>query len=371
MGSIYKQKLRSGKECAVWWVRYWSNGKLVRESARTEDEKEALRVLKDREGRVVRGEALLPHVDRIKYEEAEKDLVTWYKTTGKRDTVEVEFRLKHLRTFFAGYRIVRIGAAETTQYATKRQEEGASNGTINRELSVLNKMLRLAYKNNKLMRQPVIEKLSESAPRSGFFERDQYEAVRRLLPEDLRVAITVAHTYGWRIRSEVLALKLSQVNLEAGTLTLDPGQTKNRDGRVVYLTPELTFMLRAQVERVKALMRERGAVIPFLFPHLEGRLAGRPRRDFIDTWRTACKNAGCPGMLRHDFRRTAVRNAVNAGVPEKVAMLMTGHKTRSVFDRYHIVSREDLQEATRKIASLGQVSLPHQAAASVSSGVGA
>lgn len=63
------------------------------------------------------------------------------------------------------------------------------------------------------------------------------------------------------------------------------------------------------------------------FPHLSGRYVGQPIRDFVRTWRTACKAAGCPWMLRHDFRRTAVRNLVNSETPERVAMTMTGHKT--------------------------------------------
>jgi integrase len=170
-----------------------------------------------------------------------------------------------------------------------------------------------------------------------------------------------------------MCLRLAQVDLDAGTLRLDPGQTKNDDGRVVYLTPELKWMLRAQADRVMGLMHDRGAVIPHLFPNLSGRHKGKPRRDFVKAWRKACLAAmlegkdeaarakaleavkhnsrlGLLGMLRHDLRRTAVRNLVNAGVSERVAMSITGHKTRSVFDRYHIVSPADLQEATRKLA---------------------
>ena len=91
-------------------------------------------------------------------------------------------------------------------------------------------------------------------------------------------------------------------------------------------------------------------IIPYLFPYLSGRQRlGERRRDFRKAWATARRNAGAPGMLRHDFRRTAVRNLVNAGVPERVAMTITGHKTRAVFDRYHIVSPGDLAEATRKL----------------------
>jgi integrase len=334
----------------TWWVKYYVNGKPVRESTETDSETKARRMLKEREGRVAGGQPLLPRVDRIRYEEAAADLRQHYRVTGERNLEEAEYRLARLDAFFAHRRLASIGPADATAYAAQRQGEQVANGTINRELAVLSRMLRLAYDNNKLLRLPRLRHLEEAAPRSGFFEREQYEAVRQHLPEDLQAAVAIAHTFGWRMQSEVLILELRQVDLEAGTIRLDPGATKNDEGRVVYLTPELRGMLTAQVARVMDLMRERGAVIPYLFPHLTGRHQGQRRREFRKAWKTACKRAGCLGMLQHDFRRTAVRNMVNAGIPERVAMAVTGHKTRSIFDRYHIVSPGDLQEASRRLA---------------------
>ncbi|MGD0266414.1 MAG: site-specific integrase [Candidatus Methylomirabilota bacterium] len=352
MGSLYQRRFASGELGATWWIKYYVGGKPVRESTGTTDEQEAKRILKTKEGKAVSGEPVLPRVDRIKYDEIAADLRGHYETTGERNLEEADARLAHLARYFAGRKVAAVGPNDFTRYTLGRQKQGAANGTINRELGVLGRMLRLAYENGKLMRLPIIRQLKEADPRAGFFEAHQFEAVRRRLPEDLRLAVTIAYTFGWRIKSEVLSLTLAQVNLEAGTLRLDPGQTKNEDGRLVYLTPELTAMLRAQEERVKGLMRARGAVIPFLFPHLSGRFVGRPRRDFVRRWRTACRNAGCPGMLRHDFRRTAVRNMVNLGVPERVAMTVTGHRTRAVFDRYHIVSPADLQAVARRLAGV-------------------
>jgi integrase len=219
---------------------------------------------------------------------------------------------------------------------------------------VLVKVLRLAYENGKLLRIPVIHKLKVNNVRKGFFEPEMFERVRTLLPEDYQLAITIAYTYGWRMQSEILTLEWRQVDIhpQAGTLRLDPGTTKNDDGRMVYLTPELAVLLAQQRERVQALERAMGRIIPYVFPHLKGLHKGERIQDFKKAWKAACTKAGCPGMLRHDFRRTAVRNMVNLGIRERVAMEVTGHKTRSVFDRYDIVNTADHQEVAKQLTGI-------------------
>ena len=154
------------------------------------------------------------------------------------------------------------------------------------------------------------------------------------------------------MRSEVLPLERRQLDLKTGTLRLEPGTTKNREGRGVYLTPELRALLADQLERVEGLQKKLGRIVPQLFPHLDGPHCGAPRRGFRKAWKAACRDAGVPGRILHDFRRTAVRNMERAGVPRSVAMKLTGHQTEAVYRRCAIVSDVDLQAAAQRLAQL-------------------
>jgi integrase len=167
---------------------------------------------------------------------------------------------------------------------------------------------------------------------------------RHLVAEPLRPAATFAYITGWRIDSEVLPLEWRQVDFGAGEVRLDPGKTKNGEGRTFPMTRDLREMLEQQRAITENLQRQLKIVCPRVFHR-----SGRPIKSFRVAFRSACAEAGCPGRVLHDFRRTAVRNLVRAGIPERVAMQMTGHKTRSVFERYNIVSAGDLREAARRL----------------------
>jgi integrase len=192
--------------------------------------------------------------------------------------------------------------------------------------------------------KPHFPMLKEAPPRRGFFERSQFEAMRRHLSDALRLVVTFAYLTGWRIPSEVLTLTWSQVSFVEGNVRLEPGTTKNDEGRTFPLTAELRALLENQRADTEALQRETGQIIPYVFHR-----GGKPIRDFRGAWRTACKRAGVPGRIPHDFRRTAIRNMVRDGVPERVAMQLSGHRTRSVFERYNIVSPGDLDAARDKL----------------------
>jgi len=237
MGFLYRPKLRGGGHSRIWWCKYYVNGRPIRESTGIEKETEAKRFLKEREGRAATGQPILPRVDRIRYDEIAADLRRYYQTTGNRRIKEAETRLRRLDKFFAGYRVAAIAPSTISAFVESRQKQKAANATINRELATLRRMLRLAYNWGKLLRLPVFEMLKERAPREGFFEGDQYEAVRRRLPPDLQVATAVSYTFGWRTQSEVLTLERRHLDLGAGTLRLDPGMTKNDQGRASSTSP--------------------------------------------------------------------------------------------------------------------------------------
>jgi len=334
---------------AVWWVRYHHRGHKYRESSGSTNRNDAVRMLKDRLGKAVQGKPLGPQIEKTEFEDLASMLLDDYRANGRRSIKRIEDALNHLRGFFAQQRAIDITRDAVTRYAASRQGEGAANATINRELAALKRAFSLAEGAGKVAQRPRISILHEDNARSGFFETEQLEAVLKHLPQYLRPVIETAFVTGWRTHSELLTRQRHHLDLDAGWLRLDPGETKNGEGRNFPLTSELREILERQTEQTRALELATGRIVPWLF-HRDGNQI----KDFRGAWEAACKAAGVPGRLVHDFRRTAVRNLERAGVPRSAAMKMTGHKTEAVYRRYAIVDEAMLREGAAKLSALHQ-----------------
>ena len=346
MGHLYQR----GKK-GTWWIKYSRDGRAYFESARTTKKKEAENLLRRREGDIARGVPITSGVGRMRFKEAAEDLLNDYRINRRKSLGDVERNIKkHLAATFGVRRMASITTVDVRRYASLRQKEGAANGTINREFAALRRMFRLAIQAGKLMHGPHIALLHENNTRRGFFERHQFDAVRGHLPEDLQGLVTFAFVTGWRARSEIFPLRWAQVDRRQGDVHLEPGTTKNEDGRTFPYggIDELREVIEEQWRRHEAL-RQDGIICPWVFCRTTGKLKGKPIKNFRRAWVTACRKAGCPGLLRHDFRRTAVRNLDRSGVGQAVAMTLVGHKTASIYRRYNITSDADRRDAAAKL----------------------
>jgi integrase len=338
MGSIYQRG-------NVWWIKYHRAGRPFYESSGSTAQNDAKNLLKLREGDIARGVPVTPQVNRVTIDELLADVVTDYVVNKKKSLKDLKRRINlHLLPYFGGRRASQITTADVRRYVATRQQAEAANAQINRELSALKRAFNLAMQGSKVLSRPHIPMLKERNVRTGFFEREPFEAVRAYLPAPLQAVVSFAYLTGWRVHSEVLPLQWRQIDFVAGTVTLDVGTTKNDEGRVLFFTAELRSLLEAQRDHTEAIQRKLGRIIPDVFHRM-----GKPIRDFRGAWANACSAAGQPDRIPHDFRRSTVRNLVRTGITESVAMRMTGHKTRSVFERYNIVSEGDLRAAARRL----------------------
>jgi len=182
-------------------------------------------------------------------------------------------------------------------------------------------MFSLALSAGKAASIPNIKLLQERNTRKVFFEHNEFINMRTALPHYLTGLVTFAYKSGWRL-SEITSLTWSQVDRENWIVRLDPGSTKSDKGRIFQLDAELIEYFQKQWKKRKDAVR----ITPYVFPNKAetGKI-----NNFRKAWAAACKAAGVKKLF-HDLRRTAVRNMVRAGIPERVAMQISGHKIGTI-----------------------------------------
>lgn len=321
----------------VWLVRvymgYGGSGKRVYQSKTIHGTK------KDAEGYL--SEALRQRdlagtdfgAQRTEMQELFEDVLADYKI-NKKDYAWAERKIRlYLKPEFGAIQARHLTTTAIQHYVRGRQESDAAPATINRELAILKRSLNLGRKHTppKVLRVPHVPMLEENNVRKGFFEHHQYVRLLEALPSEIRPVLTFAYCTGCR-KGEILSLRWTQVNLDERFIRLEPGTTKNDEPRVIPLTNELYNVLISQ----KAIHDRDCPSCPYVFFRDGERIL-----DFRGAWEQACREAqlwegddktGKPARLFHDLRRTGVRNLMRAGVPERIAMAISGHKTRSVFD---------------------------------------
>ena len=236
------------KRGGVYWIRYYRNGERLEESARTDNYETARDLLKSREGDVADGRPVSPKAGRLRFEDAAADLVTEYTVNGRRTLKHLQRRFRlHLTPWFGGRRLVDLSTADVRAFTAARLEAKAAPGEINRELAALKRLFRLAKQAGRFVGDlPHVPMLQEHNVRRGFFERAQFDGVKGHLPAALRGVLEFAYLTGWRLASEILPLEWRQVDWNGRVVRLDPGTTKNGEGRSFPFTAAIETLLKAQ-----------------------------------------------------------------------------------------------------------------------------
>ena len=331
----------------IWWVQYFYNEKDRRESTRSTKREIAEKLLTKRMAAKDAGTLQESSIKPMRFADLRAKIEGEYQLNQRPSLDRLQVAFKALGAMFEGWKANAITKDRLVEYANARLADGKAHATVRYELACLRRAFRLAE-----VPSPYFPSIEVNNTRTGFFEWPDLCAVLAHLPAYLHAPLTVGYFTGWRVKSELLPLQWSHVDWKAGTITLDAGSTKNKQSRTFPFLqfPELMTVLRVQREAVEQIGKARSLIVPWVFFRVT-KTTVLPIKSYKTAWARATRAAGFPNRLVHDFRRTGVRSLRLAGVPENVAMQLTGHKTRSVFDRYDIVDGRDRGLAVGKLAA--------------------
>jgi integrase len=342
------------------YIWYYDNaGKQHRESTGSELRSVAQAMLTQRLAAMGRGEKSPTEVKSLRYEDMRQILIENYRekkigqfveekqTDGTVMVYPYKRNLKVLDEFFAGMRLDQMDTDAFRAFRKKRRDEDIDDSTINRNLSILRRMMNLTIREKKLQfAKPYFPMVSEAGKvRKGFVTPEQFHKLMSEMPSHLKPYALFLYEDVSRTTA-AKDIRWSWVDLKEGIIEIPEEITKTGEAQILPLSDELINMLKKQFRKDDAPVFD--------------------TTNFRKEFQQACVAAGLgkitkmvsargykwekyEGVTPHDFRRSGIRNMVRAGVPEKIAMSISGHKTRAVFDRYNITSTDDVKDAIKTV----------------------
>jgi integrase len=376
--TLYKRK-----NSKYYWMWYYQGGKRKKESTKATNLKTAKKIAKHKEEELLRSIGI-EDPDKLLFSHLIQEVTSDYKLNNNKSLDKVLQRRKNLLKFFTtnntnnisiisenkmeiivdeivtnddgncsgkdregtdievgNVRLIDMTEVVIDAYKKWRSGSGIANSTINRELAIIKRGFNLLKGLRRIEFVPKINMLEEGNVREGFFEKWEVTALLHHLPPHVIPIVKFAYKSGWRTE-EILNLTWGMVNLDAEEINLPPSLAKNKSGRKYPIVDGDLKKVFRQLWNNRVFVVNKS---PYVFLNKNGT---DRTKSFRKSWIKACKDAGIGERLFHDFRRTCVRNLIRSGTPEKVAMQITGHKTRNVFEAYNIVSAEDMKRALKK-----------------------
>jgi integrase len=344
VGSYY----RRGRH---WTIEYWIEGRPVWESVtrllqrrpETITAKDAERCLRTRKGQ---GPSVFADTKRTTVQAV---LDAYVEAVRKRKSAsDIRGECRHLGAALGPRRASAIDTVVIAAYMEQAEAVGFALGTITKRVGYLRAAFRHARRRKLITTMPEFPPLPRSRPRQGFYDPEDFWARHRHLSGVMADLVEFYYYTGWR-RDELLHLQWTMVDRVTGVLRLP--DDKAGEGRVIPISAEMAAVLeRRWADRFTRRWDGRVLVSPWVF---HGPWGGRLNDEKVyAAWYRAADEAGLPRKGLHDFRRTVARDLVEgAGVSEKVAMLVTGHKTGAMFKQYQIGDRRDMARAQAALAA--------------------
>ena len=357
LGRIFRRTRKVGSdriEYGNFLIEFWHRGVCHRESSGSQNRNVARRLLKQRIAECATGKLVGPLHERVTVNDLLADLAAEYEVQGRASIKTLAHRTKALLAHLDGVRAIDVSTDRLNRLVIAWRAAQKQPATINRYLATLRRayVVGAQARPPKVAHVPIFPRQTEHNVRRGWIDRPTMVALlAHLETADSVVHDLVTWLYWTAMRiGSARQLEWTSVDCEAWSLVLPAEHEKTGKARALPLLPVLQAVLQRRWDARVAYAQRTGVIVPWVFWRIHN---GRPCRviDLRKTWKSACEAAGCTGRLVHDLRRTAIRNMRLAGIERRDAMLISGHKTESVFERYNVDRDIGLRDAMTKLGA--------------------